>query len=145
MTFSLFYGNNGTLQITLVRMKRFMYFALFVLASCAAIFLFFLLPSLLETREDKWCKEAREDITHMLRSPSSAKFPYKSCNVYYNEEWDAWRFMVMVDALNGFGAEVRENWYCVAFKNGKFMSNKEVYSVQCSDKPMKPVRYVPEK
>lgn len=126
-------------------MKRFMYFALFVLAACAAIFLFFLLPSLLETKEDRWCKEAREDIKMMLRSPASAKFPYKECNVYYSEEWEAWRFMVIVDALNGFGAEVRESWYCVAFVDENLKKEKEAYNVQCSPGPMKPIKYTSEK
>jgi len=53
---------------------------------------------------------SQEKVKSMLRSPSTADFPWLDYDV---SKWgDVYAVLGYVDAENGFGAKVRQNWQC---------------------------------
>jgi hypothetical protein len=60
--------------------------------------------------------KAQDHVREQLKAPATASFPWFDYKVY--ETSDGYIVSSYVDAQNGFGANVRTQWYCKLTKSG---------------------------
>lgn len=74
--------------------------------------------------------QCRNYVRDRLKSPSTANFPWDSAQSVGNNTYEMYSY---VDAQNGFGATIRNNFYCKIQYTGGDVGNQSSWSVLSLD------------